>query len=274
VHPAGTLFETGTVQSTSVRIALAVAGAGNRAAAALVERAVATFQPDRVFLVGIAGALHTDIVLGDVVVATRVYSYHGGQEEAAQFFPRPRAWDADHSLEQRARQVARTGSWERLLPHRPERAPVKVHFRPVAAGEVVLNSSTGQLADLIRRHYNDVAAIEMESAGAAEAAHLNGALPVLTIRGISDRADGQKLVTDAVGWQPLAASHAAAFAVALATEIHAGLSAKDRTDSGNQVPPGPARTEQPRGGTITMQATAYGQSRVYQAGGDQEINES
>src|SRR5262249_55819453 len=140
VHPAGTLFETGIVRGTSVRIALVVVGVGNRAAAVLTERANALFRPDTVFFVGIAGALHADINLGDVVVATRVYGYQGGKEKAAEFVTRPRVWDAPHELEQRARHLARTAWWGQLLPHHTGRAPFKIYFGPVAAGEAVLDS--------------------------------------------------------------------------------------------------------------------------------------
>jgi len=268
-HPAGTLFEIGTVRGTSVRIALAVIGEGNQAAAVLTERANALFRPVALLFVGIAGALHTDIALGDIVVATRVYGYHGGKEEPAGFFARPRAWDAPHHLEQHARHLARSTWWDQLLPH-AEQHPFKIHFRPVVAGEVVLDSRTTPLAEQIRRHYNDAAAIEMESAGAAHAAHLNRSLPLLTIRGISDRADGQKFAADSAGWQPLAASRAAAFALTLVTT---SPTAEHLTDSHNPLPPGPARTEQPPSSVIMMQATASGESRVYQAGGDQQINE-
>jgi adenosylhomocysteine nucleosidase len=44
-------------------------------------------------------------------------------------------------------------------------------------------------------------------------------VPALIIRGISDRADGGKAALDGAGWQPRAAAHAAAFAVAMAIEI-------------------------------------------------------
>src|SRR5262249_7003783 len=41
------------------------------------------------------------------------------------------------------------------------------------------------------------------------------AQPVLTVRGIGDKADGGKALTDRAGWQALAAANAAAFAFAL-----------------------------------------------------------
>ena len=59
----------------------------------------------------------------------------------------------------------------------------------------------------------------MEAAGVAQAGHLNRALPVVVVRGISDHADGTKTSTDGHNWQPRAARHAAAFAAALAQEL-------------------------------------------------------
>jgi nucleoside phosphorylase len=235
-HPSGTVFEIGTVRGTDVRVALAVGGVGSRATAVLVERANTTFKPNSVLLVGIAGAVHSDLSLGDVVVATKVYSYEGGKEQGTEFLARPRAWDAPHHLEQQARHLLRT-SW---LSEHTGPAPFGVHLRPIAVGEVLVDSDRSAIKERIRQHYNDVAAIEMEGSGAAEAGHLNRSLPVLVIRGISDRADGTKLATDAAGRQGDAAAHAAAFAMALVVNI-----ATDhhpvQTSTGLPVRPVPAR---------------------------------
>ncbi|MEV6902147.1 hypothetical protein [Amycolatopsis sp. NPDC051372] len=70
----------------------------------------------------------------------------------------------------------------------------------------------------IRQHYNDAMAIEMEAAGVAQAGHLSGC-PIAIVRGISDLADGAKNSTADWNWQPVAASHAAAFAVCLAEQL-------------------------------------------------------
>jgi 8-oxo-dGTP diphosphatase len=94
-----------------------------------------------------------------------------------------------------------------------------VVFGPIAAGEVVQDSGISAEAQWIREHYNDACAIEMEAAGVAQAAHLNDSLPVVVIRGISDRADGGKATADDAGWQPRAAANAAAFAVALVAAL-------------------------------------------------------
>jgi nucleoside phosphorylase len=220
-HPAGTLFETGHLPASNTAITIAVTGEGNREAAVLAERAIRIFSPQALIFAGLAGALKDDIALGDVVVATRVYAYGGGKQDEGSFLARPRAWDAPHELEQLSRHVARTRSWARFLtPSPPERLPA-VHFKPIAAGEVLLNSRETPLARQLHHTYNDAVAIEMESAGVSQAGHLNRSLPVLTIRGISDKADRGKPSADEAGWQLIAAAHAAAFALALAAELTA-----------------------------------------------------
>lgn len=215
---AGTVFETGRLPGGRGEVTIAVAGEGTRGAAVLAERAIAVFQPRALILVGVAGALKDDIELGDVVVATKVYAYHGGKEEDGDFLARPQAWNAPYAVEQLARVVDRAGAWARQLTVTRFGHPPAVHFKPIASGEVVLNSRDAPQARQLHRIYNDAVAIETEGAGVAEAGHLND-LPVLTVRGISDKADGDKRAADEVGWQPVAAAHAAAFALALAAEL-------------------------------------------------------
>lgn len=83
----------------------------------------------------------------------------------------------------------------------------------------MLNSRRSGFAELLREGYNDAVAIEMESAGAAQAGHLNRKLPVLVVRGISDRADGTKDTLQDNVWQQVAAEHAAAFAITLISAL-------------------------------------------------------
>lgn len=218
-HDQGTRFEVGRLTGGRSRIALAHVGKGTHPAAVLAERAIAEFAPAALLFVGVAGALHEHIALGDVVVATHVYAFHGGTGEDDGLKARPRVWETSHAADQIARHLHRTGSWAQrpgALAERPE-----VHFGPIAAGEVVLNSRVSGLARWIREHYNDALAIEMEGAGVAQAGHLNRALPVVVIRGVSDRADGTKESTDRQRWQQRAVANAALFATALAEEISA-----------------------------------------------------
>ncbi|GAB2842006.1 hypothetical protein GCM10027074_05530 [Streptomyces deserti] len=232
-HPQGTLFDVGRVPGLPWRVALAEIGEGNSGAAVHTERAMAFFRPAAVFFVGVAGSLRDDVELGDVVVPSKIYLHHGGKEEDDGFRARPSTWFPLPGLEQRVRRALRD-PWGRL-PGPGGSAPARVHFKPLVAGDVVLNSRTSRLADLIDRVYNDAVAIDMESAGAAQAAHLNES-PALTVRGISDFADGRKRVMDQQGWQSVAARNAAAVAVRILQELPVPRPRPDLPD-----PPDPPR---------------------------------
>lgn len=213
-HPAGTLFEIGRIPDTDREVALAVLGPGNLGAGVVAERAISSFSPAVLLFVGVAGSLKEKVKLGDIVVAGQVDAYHGGRA-AQDFRARPQAWGAPHRLEQWARRVDRNGDWRERLPAAERGSPLTVHFRPIASGEVVLDSKESALFTHLNTHYNDAAAIEMEGAGIAQAAHFNDSLPALVIRGISDLADGHKPEADQGGWQHRASQRAAAFATAL-----------------------------------------------------------
>ncbi|GAA1103941.1 5'-methylthioadenosine/S-adenosylhomocysteine nucleosidase family protein [Streptomyces javensis] len=215
-HERGTRFEVGTVPGTSCRVALGLTNKGNHSAAVIAERAIQEFSPVAVLFVGVAGALWDSARLGDVVMATHVYAYHGGTSEDDGLKARPRVWEAAHAISQLGSHLARVDDWADGTPGHG-RAP-QVRFGAIAAGEVVQNSKISAEARWIRQHYNDALAIEMEAAGVAQAGHLSGA-PVAIIRGISDRADGTKNSAKDRNWQPRAAANAAAFATRLAVEL-------------------------------------------------------
>ncbi|GAA2149738.1 hypothetical protein GCM10009760_43230 [Kitasatospora kazusensis] len=215
-HERGTRFEVGTVRGTSCRVALGLTSKGNSSAAVIAERAIQEFSPVAVLFVGVAGALWDTTRLGDVVMASHVYAYHGGTSEDDGLKARPRAWEAPHGISQLASHLARLNDWADPAPDHEDTPQVR--FGAIAAGEIVQNSRISAEAKWIRQHYNDALAIEMEAAGVAQAGHLNGA-PVAIIRGISDRADGTKNSADDRNWQPRAAANAAAFATRLAVEL-------------------------------------------------------
>lgn len=259
-HSSGTRFEIGTVNGTSCRIALGLVGVGNSSSAVLAERAIQKFSPVAALFVGVAGAVWDSTPLGQVVVADRVYAYHGGTSEDDGHKARPRAWETSHHLSQLAHQLERSGRWAARLPldaRMSDGGRPGVEFGAIAAGEVVLNSRVSVEARRIREHYNDTAAIEMEAAGVAQAGHLNSA-QVAIIRGISDRADGKKTSVNDGTWQPRAAAHAAAFAIELAVEL--ANEAEETSMTPNEprptTPPVPTTTvNNTNSGTVGVQAT-------------------
>lgn len=249
-HTRGTQFEVGTLPHGDGRVALGLTGKGNHSAAVLAERAIQAFSPSAVVFVGVAGALWETPPLGDVVVATHVYAYHGGTSEDDGLKARPRAWEAPHEIAQLAAHVTRVGDW---TDDAPTTRPVpRAHLGAIAAGEIVQNSRISHEAQWIRQTYNDAAAIEMEAAGIAQAGHLSGSA-VAIVRGISDRADGSKSSDADRNWQPIAAENAAAFALRLAQEL---TDAQEETTVDKNTPSG-------KSGNVTN--TAYGNVGV-QAG--------
>lgn len=213
---SGTHYEIGTVRGTSCRVVIGRTGAGNKAAAALAERAINRFRPVALLFSGVAGALRDSIELGDVVVGSKIYAYHSAAGEDHGLRARPESWKLDHAVSEEVREIVRRRDWIKRLPAGSSLPAVRCG--PIAAGEVVQKSRISQEARWINQHYNDAAAIEMEGAGIAEAGHLNR-LPVGVVRGISDRAGGDKTVGNDLHWQPRAAANAAAFTIELAVAL-------------------------------------------------------
>ncbi|MFF0226749.1 5'-methylthioadenosine/S-adenosylhomocysteine nucleosidase [Streptomyces sp. NPDC004629] len=203
VHAGGTRVEVGRLPGCSWQVVTAELGEGARTAAALTGPLIDWLRPRAVLFVGVAGALKDDVALGDVVVGTKVYAVHGGKQTPDGLLVRPEAWFGSNALVQAARSAVR------------DMPGVRVHFKPIASGDVVLADAASGVARQLREHYNDAAAIETEGSGAVHAAHLSGQVDALVIRGISDRADADKQRADAAGSQERAAARAAAVAVAV-----------------------------------------------------------
>lgn len=249
-HPAGTHFDVGTFRDT--RVALALSGRGNHAAATIAERAISNYHPDAVLFVGVAGGLRDWVELGDVVVATKVYAYHGGRSEDGGFHAHPQAWPIPYEIDQIARHLVLDGRWAPEAERQP-----RVHFEPIAAGEVVINGREVTEVKRLRHFYADAIAVDMESAGAALAGHFNRSVPTAAVRSISDHAAGHKDRTDADGWQQTAAANAAMFALALAAKLDSHGDSTDSSAASTGRSSNTATTSGPnspiigQGGTIT-----------------------
>lgn len=213
VHTQGTIYHWGsfTNEQSTWRVAVAEIGMHGPVAAVETERAIAFFRPSFAFFVGVAGGLK-DVQIGDVVVATKVYSYEAGKSDQS-FKPRPELWRTDHTLEQRARAEARDTKWLLRLGSSPSppRSTPRAFVAPIVAGEKVAASQYSPLLQLLRDLYSDALAIEMEGHGFSQAVHANQGVGGLIVRGISDLIE-RKAEADASGSQQIAAWHAAAFA--------------------------------------------------------------
>lgn len=214
----GTIVSVKQLDAGPIAVGVVLTTAGNLSAALVVSSALRELAPRAVAFVGVAGGVHPDVQLGDVIVATKVYGYEYGKDRsdlAGGFLPRPEVGNTAYRFVQRGIAEARKRDWLARLGDPPaERAPV-VHVRAIAAGEKVVEEGS-VVAERIRRFYSDAYAVEMEGLGLHRAADQVGT-PAFVVRGISDllvksdNADRR--------WQPIAARNAAAFALQVLAKV-------------------------------------------------------
>lgn len=181
-------------------------GSKNEVLADATGRVVRLFEPAVVILAGIAGGVK-DVQVGDVVVGTKYYGYESGKVTPEGFAARPDSGYYSKELIAVAQSAAGDDQWRRRA-QRADRA--RVWLGAIAAGNKVIGSSNSEIFRLLKQHYNDTLALEMEAAGFGSAMLNYPAVRFLNIRGISDLLDG-KSASDAAGSQELAADNMAAF---------------------------------------------------------------
>lgn len=222
-HVQGDVYEHGKFENNGQiwDVGIVEIGAGNPNAAAKTERAIAHFHPSVTIFVGVAGGIK-DVTVGDIVVATKVYGYHSGKA-AEEFQTRPAVSLPHHRILERARAEARKNDWlYRIKSHDTPKA--RVFLGAIAAGEEVVVSKQSVSYKLIRSHYSDALAVEMESYGFLRAAQAYSDLEALVVRGISDLLEN-KTTSDEHGGQELASRHAAAFAFEVLSKVYLKRSA-------------------------------------------------
>jgi nucleoside phosphorylase len=217
-HLLGTVYERGTFLSQGGvwDVGIVEVGAGIADAALAADRAINHFNPILVIFVGIAGGLK-DVVVGDIVAATKVYGYASGKAKTT-FETRPDVSNSTFRMVQRARAEARREDWLlRLIGSVPHSTP-HVYVAPIASGDQVVASTDSDLYHFLCESYSDAIAVEMEGHGFLHAIQAHPQVNALIIRGISDLIDG-KGESGAKDLQEVAARHAAAFAFEILAKL-------------------------------------------------------
>lgn len=215
VHPQGTVYESGKfiAEKQTWKVGIVEIGAGIVGAAVETCRVISYFNPDLLFFVGIAGGIK-DVKIGDVVAATKIYSYESkkvGNRDSIGI--RPTLGESSHSLVQRCVAEAKKKDWLQRLPMKNDANP-RVFVGPIATGDKVLSSKESDVFKLIREHYNDSIAVEMEGYGFIRSAFATPDIKAIVIRGISDLIEGKNdnSMESEEDRQEKASIHASAFA--------------------------------------------------------------
>lgn len=239
VTSLGMVGEVGTFgpEAAPWSVGVIQVGMGNERAAVETDRAIAELDPQVVLFVGIAGGIK-DVALGDVLVASKVYAYEYGKDSQS-FRPRPEALEPSYRILNRASAVALSEGW-RMRIRSPSSGDVPRHpavvVKPMAAGSKVVGDTGSTSASLLREHFSDAAAVEMEGHGFLRALQAHPERQALVVRGISDLID-DKEASDARGWQAVASATAAAFALEVLLQF-VPPGAAERTAREAASPPG------------------------------------
>ncbi len=182
-------FHVGTLWGTPCVIALS--RIGKVAAAATASIVIQEFKATRVIFTGLAGGLHADVAVGDVVVASALMQHDMdarplfGQHEIPLLGRERFGTDpllSGHLLES-ARQFARGHAG---LPAGQGGRPPRVHHGLIATGDVFVNDNDH--AHQLRQRLPEALCLEMEGGATAQVCYEFG-VPFAVLRVISDQAD-------------------------------------------------------------------------------------
>lgn len=153
------------------------------------------FDPAVLILVGIAGGIHRDVAIDDVVVATRVVYYDLRKVTSDAVLRRGREHIAPVSTVHAVNSFFTDFGQPADLATR--RGSFHVHGGPIGSGEAVVADAGHEIRTYLTSYNDKTLAVDMEAGGLGrfcyETASTTGAPPDwVVIRGISDHADVAK----------------------------------------------------------------------------------
>ncbi len=158
--------------STCNAVVTMLHGMGNLDSALAASDMIQLWSPSHMLFVGIAGGLDKEEQnFGDIVVSDSIWYYESAKIKADNFLGvRPSVIPATPLLLDRAQNFS-DPSWVQNIPNYqnrklPGRLP-KIFYGPIASGEKVIAETS--VAKALREMHSKMAAIEMESGGAASA---------------------------------------------------------------------------------------------------------
>lgn len=160
-------------------IVTTICGIGKVNAAACTAIATMLYQPDLVINIGVAGGLHPDLDVGDVVVATDL-NYHDADATAFGY--------AHGQIPSMPKSYATDETWVRLLTEHDHGFPFQVLSGLLCSGDSFV-ADENQVIE-IKKLFPDIIALDMESCAIAQCCH-QLAVPFCCLRSISDAANSK-----------------------------------------------------------------------------------
>jgi len=152
-------------------------GVGKVNAASCTQTLINKFGVDGIINTGIAGGLHEDVEVCDVVISSNVTHHDVRKKQMKNWFPHQEYFEGDRKLIETAEKAFKNS----------EIINSSCHLGRIVSGECFVDDT--QLKEQIMKEYSPHC-VEMEGAAIGHVAHIND-LPFVVIRSISDKADGE-----------------------------------------------------------------------------------
>ncbi len=143
-------------------------------AAVCTQAMIDTFQPDAVINAGIAGGMHSDVKVCDIVISDSVLPHDLDLHFLQDYPPYCGIYPADKTLMQTAAETC-------------DKLGMTHHFGRIVSGEAFISDNAVKQSIQERLH---PMAVDMESSAVGHCAYLNQ-VPFVSIRCISDNADDE-----------------------------------------------------------------------------------
>lgn len=193
----GRRFYTGTLGGETTLVAAQAMGQGQQSIMATLGALRDRYDPAVFVLSGIGGAIHPEIAVDDVVVATRVVFYDRRKVLVGRTLRRGEEHVAPatviHSIN-----AFFTASGEPAALRSPRTGrEFAVRCGPIGTGEAVVANPDDEIRRYLTAYNDKMLAVEMEAGGLAQFCHettTKSGLPLgwAVVRGISDGADAAK----------------------------------------------------------------------------------
>ncbi|MFJ8353609.1 5'-methylthioadenosine/adenosylhomocysteine nucleosidase [Bacillus paramycoides] len=175
---AGMPFYKGKFMDTEVIITRC--GVGKVNAAACTQILINKYDVDSIINTGVAGGLHPDVKVGDLVISTNVTHHDVSKNQMKNLFPFQESFTASKELRELAREACNSSSLN-----------ISAHEGRIVSGECFVEDSILKIK-LINEYAPHCT--EMEGAAIGHVAHINN-IPFLVMRSISDSADDEAQVS-------------------------------------------------------------------------------